>query len=200
MSKNWKNWMILMFHYQDFLHDAAAIAAQNGFRTHLLEGLLPQLQHHEHSHWIQCNPFVAAKNCSHSRTVWTGLKGYEKHRSDSIVTSLDQKLKILGAYNDCELSYRLQICFVLPNILGFWTNDVTHFPKGTIITTFQICHFRVSIFVLETFKLEWQCSQGLELNPTCEKATYILIKRSYCDCVLFILHSCYFVRPVLVWE
>ena len=50
-----------MFHYLDFLHDAAATAAQNGFQTHLLAAPLPQLQQYEHSLWIQCNPFVAAK-------------------------------------------------------------------------------------------------------------------------------------------
>ena len=30
-----------------------------------------------------------------------------------------------------------------------------------------ICHFRFSIFVLETLKFEWQFSQYLELNPSC---------------------------------
>ena len=59
MSKNWKNWVILMFHYLDFLHDASA--TQNGLWTHFLVALLLQLQQCEHSHWIQCNPFVAAK-------------------------------------------------------------------------------------------------------------------------------------------
>ena len=29
-----------------------------------------------------------------------------------------------------------------------------------------ICHFKCSIFVLETLKFGWQCSQYLELNPT----------------------------------
>ena len=61
MSKNWKNWVILTFHYLDFLHDATATATQNGFRTHLLAAPLLQLQQCEHSHWIQCNPFVTAK-------------------------------------------------------------------------------------------------------------------------------------------
>ena len=28
----------------------------------------------------------------------------------------------------------------------------------------MICHFRFSIFVLETFKFEWQCIQYLVLN------------------------------------
>ena len=68
-----KNLVILTFHDLDFLHDAAATAAQNGFRTHLLMAPLLQLQQCEHSHWIQCNPFVVAKNHSHIRTVWTGL-------------------------------------------------------------------------------------------------------------------------------
>ena len=30
-----------------------------------------------------------------------------------------------------------------------------------------ICRFRFSIFVLETLKFEWQCSQYLILYPTC---------------------------------
>ena len=30
-------------------------------------------------------------------------------------------------------------------------------------------NFIFTIFVLETLKLEWQCSQYLELNPTCEE-------------------------------
>ena len=30
------------------------------------------------------------------------------------------------------------------------------------------CHLRFSIVVLETLKFEWQCSQYLELNPTCD--------------------------------
>ena len=29
------------------------------------------------------------------------------------------------------------------------------------------CDLRFSIFVLETLKFEWQCSQYLDLNPTC---------------------------------
>ena len=31
----------------------------------------------------------------------------------------------------------------------------------------QNCHLRFSIVVLETLKFKWQCSQYLELNPTC---------------------------------
>ena len=30
-----------------------------------------------------------------------------------------------------------------------------------------IHHFRFSIFIQEMLKFEWQCSQYLELNPTC---------------------------------
>ena len=33
------------------------------------------------------------------------------------------------------------------------------------------CHLRFSIVVLETLKFEWQCSQYLELIPTCENAS-----------------------------
>ena len=63
-----------MFHYLDFVHDATATATQNGFWTHLPVAPLRQLQQCEHSHWIQCNSFVVAKNHSHSCTVWTDLK------------------------------------------------------------------------------------------------------------------------------
>ena len=30
-----------------------------------------------------------------------------------------------------------------------------------------MCCCRFSIFVLDTLKFEWQCSQYIELNPTC---------------------------------
>ena len=53
-----------------------------------------------------------------------------------------------------------------PNILSFWTYDVTNFPKVSRIIFSPIHHFRFSIFALETLELEWQCSQYLELNPT----------------------------------
>ena len=43
----------------------------------------------------------------------------------------------------------------------------TNFLKVSGIISPLIRHFRFSIFVLETLKLEWQCSQYLELNPTC---------------------------------
>ena len=40
------------------------------------------------------------------------------------------------------------------NALSFWTNDVTNF-----------CHFRFSIFVLETLKFEWQ-NRGMSVTWT----------------------------------
>ena len=47
----------------------------NRFRTHLLAAPLSQPQQCEHSHWIQYNPFIAAKkNRCRCRTVWTDLK------------------------------------------------------------------------------------------------------------------------------
>ena len=49
----------------------------------------------------------------------------------------------------------------------FLSDTDTDFPKVTWIMSLPIHHFRFSIFVLETLKLEWQCSQYLELNPTC---------------------------------
>ena len=36
----------------------------------------------------------------------------------------------------------------------------------------SIHHFRFSFFVLDIVKFEWQCSQYLELNPTCAHALY----------------------------
>ena len=50
--------------------------------------------------------------------------------------------------------------------LSSWTNDVTNFQKVMKLIASLNCHLRFSIFVLETFKFEWQCSQYLELNPT----------------------------------
>ena len=62
-----------------------------------------------------------------------------------------------------------------PNVLSFWTNDVTNIPKVTQLMSLPICHFRFSIFVLESLKFKkkgwhshWQCNQYLELNPTCD--------------------------------
>ena len=57
---------------------------------------------------------------------------------------------------------------LLPNILGFWNNDVS---KITQIVSSLTCHLRFSIFVIQTLKSEWQCSQYLELNPTCALET-----------------------------
>ena len=57
---------------------------------------------------------------------------------------------------------------ILPNKLRVWTNDVTNILKVTQIISPQTSYFRFSIFVLEALKFEWQCSQYLELNPTCD--------------------------------
>ena len=48
-----------MYNWLDFPYDDTATAAQC-----------------EHSHWIQYNPFIAAKNRIRSHTVWTDLKKY----------------------------------------------------------------------------------------------------------------------------
>ena len=40
------------------------------------------------------------------------------------------------------------------------------FLKVNQIVSSLTCHLRFSIFVLQTAKSEWQCSQYLELNPT----------------------------------
>ena len=61
--------------------------------------------------------------------------------------------------------------FVNSFFLSCWTNDVEDFPKLTWIISPSSCHLRFSIVVLETLKLEWQCSQYHKLNPTCGKAT-----------------------------
>ena len=83
-----------------------------------------------------------------------------------ILILLVQKLKILGKKLTCSQYLDCQFLLSL-NILSFWTYDVTNFPKVSRIISPPICHFRFSIFVLETLELEWQCSQYLELNPTC---------------------------------
>ena len=51
--------------------------------------------------------------------------------------------------------------------LSFWTKDVTNFLKVMKLMSSQTSHLRFPIFVLETLKFEWQCSQCLELNTTC---------------------------------
>ena len=45
------------------------------------------------------------------------------------------------------------------------------FSKVTQILSSLTCHIRFSIFFLQTLKSEWQCSQYLELNPTCALET-----------------------------
>ena len=69
-----------MCHYLDFLHDATAAAAENGFRTHLLVAPLPQLQQCEP---LTLNPMqpiysgkkvaVAAAPCEQTFNVETGF-------------------------------------------------------------------------------------------------------------------------------
>ena len=82
------------------------------------------------------------------------------------VTSLVQKLKILGVYKNCECRYLLQIVFLTKylKLLDQWCYK---FSKGYQIISPPTCRLRFSIFILETLKVEWQCSQYLELNPTC---------------------------------
>ena len=77
---------------------------------------------------------------------------------------LVQQFNILGVYKNCKSRYWLQISFSL-NTLSFWTSDVTNYPKVTQLMSLLIFHFQFSIFVLETLKFEWQCSQYFELNP-----------------------------------
>ena len=90
--------------------------------------------------------------------------------SRQFVTSLVQKLKILEKKLIC--SHYLDWQFLLSlNILSFWTYDVTNFPKVSEIMSPPIYHIRFSIYVLETLKFERQCSQYLELNPTCGTRT-----------------------------
>ena len=43
----------------------------------------------------------------------------------------------------------------------------TDYIAVTQLMALPICHCRFSIFVLETLKFEWQCSQHIELNPIC---------------------------------
>ena len=82
-------------------------------------------------------------------------------------TLLVQKLKILGKKLTCSQYRHWQFLLSL-NIINFWTYDVTNFPKVSKIMSPWIHYFRFSISVLETLELEWQCSQYLELNPTCD--------------------------------
>ena len=73
---------------------------------------------------------------------------------------------ILGKKLTCNQYLDYQFLSSL-NILSFWAYDATNFPKVSRIISPLIHHFRFSIAVLETLELEWQCSQYLELNPTC---------------------------------
>ena len=121
-------------------------------------------------YWLHCQwlyrPFFL--NLRVSRTKIENLKrqsgrDFNKVIFRKFVTSLVQKLKILGVYKNCKSRYWLQISF-LPNIL-----------KRTYLMSLLICHFKCSIFVLETLKFGWQCSQYLELNPTCAHQTFAVL-------------------------
>ena len=60
------------------------------------------------------------------------------------------------------------------------TNNVTHFLKIIQFMSSLNCHRRFSIFLLETLKFEWQCSQYLELNPTCIKGRLDFLACLFC--------------------
>ena len=51
--------------------------------------------------------------------------------------------------------------------LSCQTNDVTNFQKDMKLMFSLACHLRFLIVIPETLEFEWQCSQYLELNPTC---------------------------------
>ena len=57
--------------------------------------------------------------------------------------------------------------------LSCWTNDVTKFLKVMKLLSAPNCHLGFSTSVLETIKLEWQCSQYLELNRACVTNCFI---------------------------
>ena len=57
---------------------------------------------------------------------------------------------------------------------GQATNDVKNFLKVMNLMSLPNCHLRFSIVVLETLNFEWQCSQDIELNPTCVRVDTFL--------------------------
>ena len=67
------------------------------------------------------------------------------------VTLLVQQLKILGKKLIC--SHYPDSQFLL-SLKGFWTYDITNFPKVNGIMSLQIYHFSFSNFVLETLKFK----------------------------------------------
>ena len=60
-------------------------------------------------------------------------------------------IKILRDNKNCQSSQGSDYKSFFPNILSFWINDVTDFPK---VMSPPICHFRFSIFVIETLKFK----------------------------------------------
>ena len=82
------------------------------------------------------------------------------------VMLLVKKLKILRKKMTCSQYFDWQFLLSL-NILSFWTYNVTKFPKVSGIISPPIRDLRFSIGVPDTLEWEWQCSQYLELNPTC---------------------------------
>ena len=71
----------------------------------------------------------------------------------NIATLLVQKLKIQGVFKNRKSKqiYWPQISFLN---LSFWANDVINFPTVTRLIFIPDCHFRFSIFLLETLKFE----------------------------------------------
>ena len=87
------------------------------------------------------------------------------------VTSLVQKIvtKLIGS------QYLVAQFLWIHFFLSCWTSDVTNSPKVMKLMSLPKCHFRFLIVVLETLKFEWQCSQYLELNPTCGKCQHVVL-------------------------
>ena len=119
--------------------------------------------------WLHCQLFLLEFKSLQDKNWQSQSTNRWRHYSANLPKICDiigPKLKILGKKLICSQYLDWQFLLSL-NILSFWTYDVTNFPKISEIMSPPICHFRFLIFVLETLKFEWQCSQYLELNLTC---------------------------------
>ena len=112
-------------------------------------------------YWIHCHSNLKVSRTKIENLKWQIMRDINCVTFEKFATSLIQKLKILG--KKLIWSQYLDLQFLLaPNILRFWTNDVTIFPKVTQLTPLLICHFRFSVH-----RFKKKCSQYLELNPIC---------------------------------
>ena len=78
---------------------------------------------------------------------------------ENLEWQLGEDINFAASLVNCESRYRL--------LMSFWTYDNSNFLKATKLMFSPNCCVRFSIFVTESMKFEWQCSQYLKFDLTC---------------------------------